>query len=58
MQGDGVLFAPEDTIEKAWDVVQAVLSPTAPVQFYEKGSWGPPAANHFIAEDGGWFNPE
>jgi hypothetical protein len=21
-------------------------------------AWGPPAANHFIATDGGWRNPE
>ena len=58
MLGDGVLFAPEDTVETAWTVVDAVLNATSPVQFYEKGSWGPPSANHFIAADGGWFNPE
>jgi glucose-6-phosphate 1-dehydrogenase len=27
------------------------------VHIYEAGSWGPAAANHFIAADGGWRNP-
>ena len=25
---------------------------------YAPGSWGPPAANHRIAANGGWHNPE
>jgi glucose-6-phosphate 1-dehydrogenase len=58
MDGDGALFAQEDTIEAAWAVVEPVLHGQAPVQIYEAGSWGPPAANHFIAADGGWRNPE
>jgi glucose-6-phosphate 1-dehydrogenase len=58
MQGDGALFAREDTIEAAWAVVEPVLRAPAPAQIYEAGSWGPPAANHFIAADGGWRNPE
>jgi len=24
---------------------------------YAPGSWGPPAADHFIAADGAWRNP-
>ena len=57
MQGDGALFAREDAIEAAWAVVEPVLVEHPPVHIYEPGSWGPPAANHFIAADGGWRNP-
>jgi glucose-6-phosphate 1-dehydrogenase len=58
MAGDGALFAREDAIESAWSVVEPVLLDHPPVHLYAPGSWGPPAANHFIAGDGGWRNPE
>jgi glucose-6-phosphate 1-dehydrogenase len=58
MDGDGALFAREDAIEAAWAVVEPVLVEHPPVQIYAPGSWGPAAANPFIAADGGWRNPE
>jgi glucose-6-phosphate 1-dehydrogenase len=58
MDGDGALFARADAIELAWSVVEPVLVEHPPVHTYERGSWGPPVANHFIAADGGWCNPE
>ena len=58
MAGDGALFARQDAIESAWAVVEPVLVEHPPVHTYPRGSWGPPAANHFIAADGGWRNPE
>ncbi|MEO7151793.1 MAG: glucose-6-phosphate dehydrogenase [Burkholderiaceae bacterium] len=58
MDGDGALFAREDAIEAAWAVVEPVLVEHPPVHLYDAGSWGPAAANHFIARDGGWRNPE
>ena len=58
MDGDGALFSREDAIEAAWAVVEPVLVAHPAVHVYERGSWGPPAANHFIAADGGWRNPE
>ncbi len=58
MDGDGALFAREDAIEAAWAAVEPVLVEHPPVHLYAPGSWGPPAANHFIAADGGWRNPE
>ena len=58
MDGDGALFAREDAIEAAWAVVEPVRVEHPAVHIYEAGSWGPPAANHFIAADGGWRNPE
>ena len=58
MNGDGALFAREDAIESAWAVVEPVLVDHPPAIPYAPGSWGPPAANHFIAADGGWHEPE
>ena len=58
MDGDAALFAREDAIEAAWAVVEPVLVEHPPVHVYPAGSWGPLAANHFIAAAGGWHNPE
>jgi glucose-6-phosphate 1-dehydrogenase len=58
MDGDGALFAREYAIEAAWAVVEPVLVEHPPVHTYEPGSWGPEAANHFIAADGSWRHPE
>ena len=58
MAGDGALFAREGAIEAAWAVVEPVLMDHPPVIVYAPGSWGPPAANHLIAADGGWHNPD
>ncbi len=58
MHGDGALFAREAAVEAAWAVVEPVLDKHGPAIVYPQGSWGPPAANHFIAADGGWHNPE
>jgi len=58
MNGDGALFSREGAIEAAWAVVEPVLRDHPPVIVYAPGSWGPAAANHFIAADGGWQNPE
>ena len=57
MEGDDALFSREDAIESAWAVVDPVLLDHPPVHFYAPGTWGPLAANHFIAGDGGWHNP-
>ena len=58
MHGDGALFSREGAIEAAWAVVEPVLREHAAAHVYAPGSWGPAAANHFIAADGGWQNPE
>ena len=58
MNGDGALFAHEDAVEAAWAVVEPVLVEHPAVHIYQGGSWGPAAANHFIAADGHWRNPQ
>lgn len=57
MNGDGALFAHEAAIEAAWAVVEPVLADHPPAVVYDPETWGPPAANHLIAADGGWHNP-
>ena len=58
MAGDGALFTREVAIEAAWAVVEPVLVDHLPAEAYAPGTWGPPAANHLIAADGGWVDPE
>ncbi|HET7061311.1 MAG TPA: glucose-6-phosphate dehydrogenase [Nitrosospira sp.] len=58
MNGEGALFAREDAVEAAWIVVEPVLKNHHPVIPYERGSWGPKAADMLIAPDGWWHNPE
>ena len=57
MNGDGALFTREDTVEAAWKVVNGVLKTHPRVLPYKRGTWGPKAANAFIATDGEWHNP-
>jgi glucose-6-phosphate 1-dehydrogenase len=57
MRGDGALFAREDSVEAAWEVVEPVLVKHRKVVPYKRGSWGPKEADELIAADGGWNNP-
>ncbi|HWG21124.1 MAG TPA: glucose-6-phosphate dehydrogenase [Terracidiphilus sp.] len=57
MKGDGALFTREDAVEAAWLVVDGVLKRHPRVRSYRRGTWGPKAADAFIAAEGGWHNP-
>lgn len=57
MTGNGALFTREDAVEAAWTVVDPVLKHCQPVHRYNRGSWGPKAADALITTDGGWHNP-
>jgi glucose-6-phosphate 1-dehydrogenase len=48
-RGDHTLFAREDSVERAWAVVQPVLDSPLPVYPYPAGTWGPPEADALIA---------
>jgi glucose-6-phosphate 1-dehydrogenase len=56
LEGDASLFIRNDHIEEAWRIVDPLLrSDPAPLHVYERGSWGPEAADRFLARDGrGW----
>jgi len=56
LEGDGELFAREDTVEAEWQVVEPILGDAAPVYEYDPGSWGPEEADQLIA-DGVWSSP-
>ena len=47
--GDKTLFTRADAIERLWEVVQSILDDPPPVLPYKPGSWGPEAADAFIA---------
>ena len=58
MAGDAALFAREDAVEAAWKVVDPILDKHPAAHTYQRGSWGPKAADALIAATGGWRNPD
>ena len=57
LHGEASLFARADGIEKSWQVIDPFIRgwmlPTAPpLNRYQRGSWGPPEADRFIAGGG------
>jgi glucose-6-phosphate 1-dehydrogenase len=61
LAGDSTLFTRNDEVECSWSLMDAFLAgwQTAPPPYpYEAGSWGPPEADAFIAQDGRtWRRP-
>lgn len=57
LKGDATLFARWDGVEAAWRVVEPVLSLDTPVHEYERGGWGPSAADDMLRGAGGWRLP-
>jgi glucose-6-phosphate 1-dehydrogenase len=58
LSGDRGLFARQDTVEAAWQVVDPVLGDAVPVRPYNKGSWGPKEADALLAGGDSWHDPE
>ena len=57
LNGDASLFTRADSIELAWGLIDPIVqaweaSQAAPPEPYPPGSWGPPAAEAFLAADG------
>ncbi len=57
LDGDAWLFARQDTVEDAWEVVDPVLGDATPVHPYAKGSWGPAEADRLLADHDTWHDP-
>jgi glucose-6-phosphate 1-dehydrogenase len=57
LDGDNWLFASQDTVEAAWDVVDAVLDDATPVHPYTRGSWGPMEADRLLGGRDTWYAP-
>ncbi|MEX1210378.1 MAG: glucose-6-phosphate dehydrogenase [Candidatus Nanopelagicales bacterium] len=58
MTGDHDLFPRWDSVEATWRVVQPVLDNPPPCLPYAPGSWGPPDAERFVRNLGGWRDPQ
>jgi glucose-6-phosphate 1-dehydrogenase len=57
MRGDAALFARQDSVEVAWDIVDRLLASGPQAESYASGSWGPPAAARMLERYGGWYDP-
>jgi glucose-6-phosphate 1-dehydrogenase len=51
------LFARQDTVEHAWEVVDPVLGDVVPVHTYPRASWGPKEADALLPEGDIWNDP-
>ena len=58
LAGDATLFARQDAVEAAWEVVDPVLGDATKVYGYAPGSWGPREADALTEEVGGWVAPQ
>jgi glucose-6-phosphate 1-dehydrogenase len=47
--GDPTLFARDDSVERAWQILEPVLEDLPPIREYPAGTWGPPDAAALIA---------
>lgn len=62
ISGDASLFARNDEVERAWALVDPIITAweqlaAPPLAFYDPGTWGPAEADEFIAGDGRvWHN--
>jgi glucose-6-phosphate 1-dehydrogenase len=57
MLGDSTRFTRQDSVEETWRVLQPLLDAPREFHSYEKGSWGPEAADALVARYGGWHGP-
>ena len=57
MNGDSARFTRQDSVEETWRILQPLLDNPPPVHEYEKGSWGPDAADKLVSHYGGWHGP-
>ncbi len=58
LAGDATLFARQDAVEAAWEIVQPILDTSIRVHEYDPGTWGPPEAAQLAEHAGGWHCPE
>ena len=57
MRGDATLFARQDSVEVAWDIVDRLLASGPQAEPYASGSWGPDSAGRMVERYGGWYDP-
>jgi glucose-6-phosphate 1-dehydrogenase len=57
LTGDRQLFAREDSIEETWRIVQPLLDKPGRIHHYDRGSWGPEAAQSLLHGHRNWQEP-
>jgi len=57
MRGDPTLFARQDSVELAWDIVDRLLASGPQAEPYVAGTWGPAIAGRMVEPYGGWYDP-
>ena len=57
LDGDRWLFARQDSVEAAWEIVDPVLGDIVPVHPYARGSWGPKEADRLLPDRDTWHDP-
>jgi len=57
LDGDRWLFARQDTVEAAWEIVDPVLGDVVPAHPYAQGSWGPSEASRLLPDHVTWYDP-
>jgi glucose-6-phosphate 1-dehydrogenase len=57
LKGDATLFARQDSVEVAWDVVDRLLAAGPQAEPYAPATWGPAAAERMVERYGGWYDP-
>jgi glucose-6-phosphate 1-dehydrogenase len=57
LTGDHQLFAREDSIEETWRIVEPLLDKPCEIDQYERGSWGPEAAQSLLRGHHTWQEP-
>ena len=57
MDGETTLFARQDIVERAWEIVDPILHIDTPPIEYEPGTWGPGEADKLTEPVGGWQAP-
>ena len=57
IRGDQALFAREDTVELAWQIVDPALGDNFPIHPYKPKTWGPPEATAILLDGDTWHDP-
>jgi glucose-6-phosphate 1-dehydrogenase len=57
LTGDRWLFARQDTVEAAWEIVDPILGDAVPVHPYARGTWGPKEADRLLPAQDAWHDP-
>jgi glucose-6-phosphate 1-dehydrogenase len=57
MRGDPTLFARQDSVEVAWDIVDRLFASGPQAEPYVAGTWGPANADRMVERYGGWYEP-